>query len=34
MTDLKREQLDRLLDPTELTVGGIKGDGIQGGGGG
>src|SRR6202020_2678835 len=25
MTDLKREQLDRLLDPTELTTGGIKG---------
>ena len=25
MTDLPREQLDRLLDPTELTRGGIKG---------
>jgi fumarate hydratase class II len=34
MTDLKREQLDKLLDPTELTVGGIKGAGIKGGGGG
>jgi fumarate hydratase class II len=33
MTDLKREQLDQLLDPAELTVGGIKGGGIQGGGG-
>jgi len=33
MTDLKREQLDQLLDPAELTVGGIKGRGIQGGGG-
>jgi fumarate hydratase class II len=31
MTDLKREQLDRLLDPTELTRGGIKG-GSSGGG--
>jgi fumarate hydratase class II len=31
MTDLKREQLDRLLDPTELTRGGIKGG--SGGGG-
>jgi fumarate hydratase class II len=31
MTDLTREQLDRLLDPTELTVGGIKG-GNSGGG--
>jgi fumarate hydratase, class II len=31
MTDLKREQLDRLLDPTELTTGGIKG-GSSGGG--
>jgi fumarate hydratase class II len=27
MTALKREQLDRLLDPTELTRGGIKGGG-------
>ena len=34
MTDLPREQLDRLLDPTELTRGGIKGGGIKGGGGG
>jgi len=31
MTDLTREQLDRLLDPTELTIGGIKG-GSSGGG--
>jgi fumarate hydratase class II len=31
MTDLKREQLDLLLDPTELTRGGIKG-GSSGGG--
>ena len=31
MTDLKREELDRLLDPTELTRGGIKG-GSSGGG--
>jgi len=31
MTDLKREQLDRLLDPSELTRGGIKGDGGSGG---
>ena len=31
MTDLPREQLDRLLDPTELTRGGIKG-GSSGGG--
>ncbi|MFI4869108.1 MAG: class II fumarate hydratase [Steroidobacterales bacterium] len=31
MTDLKREQLDQLLDPTELTRGGIKG-GSSGGG--
>src|SRR6202035_4311651 len=34
MTDLPRAQLDKLLDPTELTVGGIKGGGIKGGGGG
>jgi fumarate hydratase, class II len=27
MTDLPREQLERLLDPTELTRGGIKGEG-------
>ena len=33
MTDLSREQLDKLLDPTELTIGGIKGTGIKGGGG-
>jgi fumarate hydratase class II len=31
MTDLKREQLDRLLDPTELTRGGIKGGSGSGG---
>jgi fumarate hydratase class II len=31
MTNLKREQLDQLLDPTELTRGGIKG-GSSGGG--
>jgi fumarate hydratase class II len=31
MTDLPREQLERLLDPTELTRGGIKG-GTSGGG--
>jgi fumarate hydratase class II len=31
MTELPREQLDRLLDPTELTRGGIKG-GSSGGG--
>jgi len=31
MTDLKREELDRLLDPSELTRGGIKG-GSSGGG--
>jgi fumarate hydratase class II len=31
MTDLPREQLDRLLDPAELTTGGIKGGGGGGG---
>jgi fumarate hydratase class II len=31
MTDLPREQLARLLDPTELTTGGIKGGGGGGG---
>jgi fumarate hydratase, class II len=31
-TSLPREQLDALLDPTELTRGGIKGGGIGGGG--
>ena len=31
MTDLKRERARRLLDPTELTRGGIKGG--SGGGG-
>jgi fumarate hydratase class II len=31
MTDLAREELDRLLDPSELTRGGIKG-GSSGGG--
>jgi hypothetical protein len=30
-TDLPRAELDRLLDPTELTRGGIKG-GTSGGG--
>ena len=29
MTDLSREQLDKLLDPTELTLGGIKGAGMR-----
>jgi hypothetical protein len=32
MTELPREQLDKLLDPTELTGGGIKGGGIKGAG--
>jgi fumarate hydratase class II len=32
MTDLSRQQLDRLLDPTELTRGGIKAGGGGGGG--
>ena len=32
MTDLPRAQLDKLLDPTELTIGGIKGGGGGGGG--
>jgi fumarate hydratase class II len=31
MTDLPREQLDKLLDPAELTTGGIKGGGGGGG---
>ena len=31
MTDLPREQLDALLDPSELTRGGIKGGGGAGG---
>ena len=31
LTDLPREQLRKLLDPTELTLGGIKG-GTSGGG--
>ncbi len=31
MTDLPREELQRLLDPAELTTGGIKG-GTSGGG--
>jgi fumarate hydratase, class II len=31
MTDLSREQLDKLLDPAELTTGGIKGGGGGGG---
>ena len=31
MTDLPREQLAKLLDPTELTRGGIKGGGGGGG---
>ncbi len=31
MTDLPREELERLLDPTELTRGGIKGGGTGGG---
>jgi fumarate hydratase, class II len=31
LTDLKREELERLLDPAELTRGGIKGGGAGGG---
>jgi hypothetical protein len=31
MTDLPRNELDQLLDPTELTRGGIKGGGGGGG---
>jgi len=34
MTDLPRRELDQLLDPTELTRGGIKAGGGGGGGGG
>jgi len=31
MTDLPRAELEKLLDPTELTTGGIKGGGGGGG---
>jgi hypothetical protein len=31
MTDLPRGELEKLLDPTELTTGGIKGGGGGGG---